>query len=225
VSASRRGRRGSATGGGSPRSRPASIAIRAFAAAAWIGAVPAQVTILDAAARELVAADAQVEVLAADLQFAEGPVWFAKEQALVFSDVRASRLMRWTRERSLVDWLPSEASNGNTLDLEGRLVSCQHGARNVVRQEADGSMTVLADRFDGRAFNSPNDVAIRCDGTIWFTDPTYGLGSRSKEQPGPSSTASTPRPASPRSSSATSTSASRARPEAHPGARRPPAVG
>jgi gluconolactonase len=80
------------------------------------------------------------------------------------------------------DFLTTAKGNGNTLDLQGRLITCQHEARNVVRREADGTWTVLAERFDGKAFNSPNDVAVRNDGTIWFTDPTYGLERRKSEQ-------------------------------------------
>jgi len=144
----------------------------------------AQIAIADAAGAELIAADATVETLCDKLQFCEGPVWIAADRARVFSDIPASKLMRWTAKEGVVEWQASEQANGNTLDLQGRLLSCQHAARNVVRREADGEITVLVDRHDGKRFNSPNDVAVRADGSIWFTDPSYGLGKRAPEQPG-----------------------------------------
>jgi gluconolactonase len=146
--------------------------------------LPAQVELLDPAAKELIAAEAKIDTLSSDLQFCEGPVWLAKEQALVFSDIPAGKLLRWTAKDGVKEWQPSEQSNGNTLDREGRLLTCQHLARNVVRREADGKLTVLAERHDGKLLNSPNDVVVRHDGSIWFTDPTYGLGKRKREQPG-----------------------------------------
>ncbi|MBM4062051.1 MAG: SMP-30/gluconolactonase/LRE family protein [Planctomycetes bacterium] len=148
------------------------------------GLLPAQVVLHEKSAAELIAADAVVEKLSGSLQFAEGPVWLGKEQSLVFSDIPAGKLLRWTAKDSVQDWQKAEQGNGNTLDLDGRLVTCQHGARDVVRREADGKLTVLADRFEGKALNSPNDVVVRHDGTVWFTDPTYGLGKRKQEQPG-----------------------------------------
>ncbi len=147
-------------------------------------ALPAQVSILDPAAKELFAEGAGVETLAADLQFCEGPVWLVEADALLFSDIPANRWLRWTAKDGTRTWKASAGANGNTLDREGRLLSCQHGARNLVRHEADGALTVLAAAFDGKPLNSPNDVVVRADGTIWFTDPTYGLGKRAREQPG-----------------------------------------
>ena len=144
----------------------------------------AQVVLHDKTASELIAADAVVEKLSGALKFAEGPVWREAEQALVFSDIPAGKLLRWTAKDGVQEWQASEQSNGNTIDREGRLISCQHAARNVVRREADGKVTVLADKFEGKLLNSPNDVAVRNDGTLWFTDPDYGLGKRAKEQPG-----------------------------------------
>lgn len=147
-------------------------------------AVPAQVTIHAAGGEAVVAADAVVEKLGGDMQFVEGPVWLAPQRALVFSDIPRGKLMRWTRQGGVVEWLDVEQANGNTLDLQGRLISCQHFGRNLVRHDGDGGLSVLAARCDGLRLNSPNDVAVRNDGTIWFTDPTYGLRQRSKEQPG-----------------------------------------
>jgi gluconolactonase len=94
----------------------------------------------------------------------------------MFSDIPNNRMMRWTPDGTLsVFRAPSNFSNGNTRDREGRLVTCHHGSRSVTRTEHDGSITVLADSFGGRRLNSPNDVVVRSDGTIWFTDPTYGI--------------------------------------------------
>jgi gluconolactonase len=103
------------------------------------------------------------------------PAWFPATKTLVFSDIPNSKLMQWREGDGLSVFRPSESSNGNILDLEGRLVTCQHAGRNVVRTESDGKITVLADKFEGKRFNSPNDVAVRSDGTLWFTDPPWGM--------------------------------------------------
>ena len=125
--------------------------------------------------RQLVAKGAKVEKLAGGMKFTEGPVWLPSEKKLVFSDIPNSKLMQWSEADGLSVYRDSEQANGNILDLQGRIISCQHKARNVIRIEADGRTTLLADRFDGKRFNSPNDVAIRSDGTLWFTDPPWGL--------------------------------------------------
>lgn len=118
---------------------------------------------------------ATVKKLAGGMKFTEGPVWLPKDNKLVFSDIPNSKLMQWNEADGLSVYRESENANGNILDLEGRIISCQHGARNVIRIEADGTTTVLADKFDGKRFNSPNDVAVKSDGTLWFTDPPWGL--------------------------------------------------
>ena len=123
----------------------------------------------------LVKPGAKVKKLASGMKFTEGPVWLPDEKNLVFSDIPNSKLMQWSEADGLSVFRQSENANGNILDLEGRIISCQHGARNVIRIEADGSTTVLADKFEGKRFNSPNDVAVRSDGTLWFTDPPWGL--------------------------------------------------
>ncbi len=123
----------------------------------------------------LVEPGASVKKLAGDLKFTEGPVWLPEEKKLVFSDIPSSQLMQWSESDGLSVYRKSENANGNILDLQGRIISCQHGPRNLIRIEADGSTTILADRFEGKRFNSPNDVAIRSDGTLWFTDPPWGL--------------------------------------------------
>lgn len=123
----------------------------------------------------VVAPGEKVKKLASGMKFTEGPVWLPAEKKVVFSDIPNSKLMQWSEATGLSVFRKSEQSNGNILDLQGRLLSCQHAGRNLVRTEADGKLTVLADRFEGKRFNSPNDAAIRSDGTIWFTDPPWGL--------------------------------------------------
>lgn len=131
----------------------------------------------------LVEPGAKVKKLADGMKFTEGPVWLPAQKMLVFSDIPNSKLMQWKDGEGLSVYRKSEQSNGNILDLEGRLISCQHAARNLVRTEKDGTITVLADKYGGKRFNSPNDVAIRSDGTLWFTDPPWGL-SEAGEIPG-----------------------------------------
>lgn len=151
----------------------------------WCGApLLAQVQILEPAAAALFAVDAKVETLSTKLQFCEGPVWLPTEGALVFSDIPANQWLRWTAADGVVAWKASAGANGNQLDREGRLLSCQHGEGNLVRHEADGKLTVLAALHDGKPLNSPNDLAVRVDGSIWFTDPGYGLGKRPQQQAG-----------------------------------------
>ena len=123
----------------------------------------------------LIELGAKVMKLADGMKFTEGPVWLPNEKKLVFSDIPNSKLMQWSEKGGLSLFRKSENANGNILDLQGRIISCQHGARNVIRIETDGSITVLADKFDGMRFNSPNDIAVRSDGTLWFTDPPWGL--------------------------------------------------
>jgi gluconolactonase len=120
---------------------------------------------------------ARVERLWTGARWAEGPAWFGGGRYLVFSDIPNNRMMRYDEcdGHMSVFRHPSNNSNGNTTDREGRLVSCEHGARRVTRTEHDGSITVLADRFKGKRFNSPNDVVVKSDGSIWFTDPSYGI--------------------------------------------------
>jgi gluconolactonase len=141
-------------------------------------AVPVVLAVAETAAegpKSLVAPGAKVKKLAGGMKFTEGPVWLPSAKKLVFSDIPNSKLMQWKEGDGLSLFRKSEQANGNILDLEGRLITCQHAARNLVRTEKDGSITVLASKFDGKRFNSPNDVAVRSDGTLWFTDPPWGL--------------------------------------------------
>jgi gluconolactonase len=122
-------------------------------------------------------ANAAVERLATGLRWAEGPVWFGDGRYLLCSDIPNNRIVRWTEEtgRLSVFRSPSNNANGNTRDRQGRLVTCEHDARRVTRTEHDGTITVLIDRFQGKALNAPNDVVVKSDGSIWFTDPGYGI--------------------------------------------------
>ena len=111
-------------------------------------------------------------------RWAEGPVWFNDGGYLVWSDIPNNRLLRWTPDQGVgVFRADSNHANGNTRDREGRLVSCEHGGRRVTRTEPDGAVTVIADGYRGKALNSPNDVVVKSDGTVWFTDPSYGINS------------------------------------------------
>jgi gluconolactonase len=123
------------------------------------------------------------ERLATGFQFTEGPVWLP-EGALLFSDIPASRIHRWTPQTGALVWRePSGNSNGLTLDRQGRLVACEHGNRRVSRTAADGTVVTLAECYGGTRLNSPNDVVVRSDGVIYFTDPPYGLDPLPPEQP------------------------------------------
>ena len=135
------------------------------------------VEVLDPSFAKYRVGNANVERLAAGLRWAEGPVYFRDGGYLVWSDIPNNRLMRWTEETGTVSiFRPvSNYTNGNTRDRQGRLISCEHGARRVTRTEYDGTITVLIDRFEGKRLNAPNDAVVHSDGGIWFTDPGYGI--------------------------------------------------
>lgn len=120
---------------------------------------------------------ARLEELHTGCRWTEGPVWFSDHDCLYFSDIPNQRVLRYVAaDNSVSTYLsPSNFANGHTRDRQGRLISCEHGTRRVTRTEADGSITVLADRFEGKKLNSPNDVVVKSDGSIWFTDPSYGI--------------------------------------------------
>ena len=124
----------------------------------------------------LTVGSARLDEIVTGLRWAEGPVWFADLGCLLFSDIPNQRIMRWSEGGgATVFRQPSNFANGHTRDRQGRLVSCEHGARRVTRTEIDGSLTVLADSYQGKRLNSPNDVVVTRDGAVWFTDPTYGI--------------------------------------------------
>lgn len=127
---------------------------------------------------QLILPSAGLEELYSGCRWAEGPVWFPDHDLLIFSDIPNQRMLRYVPDGGVSTFrAPSNFVNGNTRDREGRLISCEHGGRRVIRTEADGSITVLAERFEGKRLNSPNDVVVKSDGTIWFTDPIYGIRS------------------------------------------------
>ena len=131
---------------------------------------------IDQRFRDLTVPIAEVEKLYTGCLWAEGPVWFSDGGYLVWSDIPNNRMLRWTPEMGVdVFRANSDYSNGNTRDRQGRLISCQHGQRRVVRTEVDGTTTVIADSHKGKRLNSPNDVVVKSDGSIWFTDPNYGI--------------------------------------------------
>ena len=118
-----------------------------------------------------------VERLATGTRWGEGPVWFGDGRYLLWSDIPNNRILKWEEETGAVGVFrkPSDFANGNTRDRQGRLVTCLHGGRSVIRTEYDGSITTLIDSFDGKRLNSPNDVVVKSDGSIWFTDPVFGI--------------------------------------------------
>ncbi len=120
---------------------------------------------------------ARVERLWSGARWSEGPAWFGSGRYLVWSDIPNNRMMRYDETDGSVSVFrnPSNNSNGNSVDGQGRLVSCEHLLRRVTRTEHNGSITVIADRHEGKRFNSPNDVVVKSDGSIWFTDPPYGI--------------------------------------------------
>ncbi|KXF92413.1 SMP-30/gluconolactonase/LRE family protein [Phaeobacter inhibens] len=132
---------------------------------------------LDASFNDCFIGHARVERLWTGARWSEGTAWFPAGRYLVWSDIPNDRLMRWDETDGSVSVFraPSNNTNGNTVDAQGRLISCEHLTRRVTRTEHDGRITVLADAHDGKRLNSPNDVIVKSDGSIWFTDPSYGI--------------------------------------------------
>ncbi len=120
---------------------------------------------------------AKVERIATGQRWCEGPVWFGDGRCLLWSDIPNNRIQRWDEETGAVSVFraPSNNANGNTRDRQGRLVTCEHDTRRVTRTEYDGAITVIADSFDGKPLNSPNDIVCHSDGSLWFTDPPFGI--------------------------------------------------
>ncbi|MCF3936530.1 SMP-30/gluconolactonase/LRE family protein [Acuticoccus sp. M5D2P5] len=135
------------------------------------------VDVIDRSFTKLAQGNVYMEKLWTGARWTEGPAYFAAGRYLVFSDIPNNRMMRYDETDGSVSVFrsPSNNTNGNTRDAEGRLVSCEHLGRRVTRTEHDGTITVIADRFEGKRLNSPNDVVVHIDGSIWFTDPTYGI--------------------------------------------------
>jgi gluconolactonase len=120
---------------------------------------------------------AGVERLATGTRWGEGPVWFGDGRYLLWSDIPNDRMLRWDEETGTTSVFrsPSNHANGNTRDRQGRLVTCEHSGRRVTRTEIDGEITVICDSYDGKRLNSPNDIVVKSDGSIWFTDPAFGI--------------------------------------------------
>jgi gluconolactonase len=129
----------------------------------------------DPAFGTFVMGNAPLKRLATGFDWVEGPVWFGDQNCLLFSDIPNNRILRWTEDGVTTFRQPANYTNGHTRDRQGRLVSCEHGGRRVTRTEWDGSLTVIADSYQGKPLNSPNDVIVARDGAIWFTDPHYGI--------------------------------------------------
>lgn len=122
---------------------------------------------------------AGIERIALGTRWGEGPVWFGDQHCLIWSDIPNNRMLRFDEQSNMITVFrqPSNGANGNTRDLQGRLITCEHGGRRVTRTEYDGSITVILDRYEGMRLNSPNDVVVKSDGSIWFTDPPFGIRS------------------------------------------------
>ena len=144
----------------------------------WFGQVEGtDIVVLDPRFKACFAGHVRVERLWSGARWAEGPAWFAAGRYLVWSDIPNNRMMRLVESSGEVSVFrqPSNNSNGNTVDNQGRLVTCEHLTRRVTRTGVDGSISVIADRWNGKRFNSPNDVVVKSDDTVWFTDPAYGI--------------------------------------------------
>lgn len=147
---------------------------------------PAPLRVHDPRVLDLLDAGATVERLGGDARWSEGPLYLPADDAVIWSDIPGDRVLRWTAATGAVtvDRQGVEFTNGRTLDREGRVVECSHGERAVLRREPDGATTVLADRWGGVRLNSPNDVVVRSDGSVWFTDPSYGITQPAEGHPG-----------------------------------------
>src|SRR5690606_7565278 len=135
------------------------------------------IRVLDPRFKRHAIGNAAVERLVTGLRWSEGPVWFGDGRYLLFSDIPNNRMLRWDEQTGATSVFrqPSNNSNGNTRDRQGRLITCEHLTRRVTRTEHNGEITVLIDSYNGKRLNAPNDVVVHSDGSIWFTDPGYGI--------------------------------------------------
>jgi gluconolactonase len=165
-------------GAGAAVAAAASFAPAAFAAWEPSESYPdPAIKVLDPSFAKYKINNAGVERLATGMRWSEGPVWMGDWRCLLWSDIPNNRIMRWDEETGRVGVFrkPSNNANGNTRDRQGRLVTCEHDTRRVTRTEYDGTVTVLIDKFDGKPLNSPNDIVVKSDDSIWFTDPPFGI--------------------------------------------------
>ena len=145
------------------------------------------IEIHDARLLSVLSPESTLERLCGGAEWGEGPVWLDAQQCVLWSDIPNNRMLRWSAADGMTVFrAPAEFTNGNYLDREGRLVSCSHGRRAIERTEADGSVTVLVDRYGAGRLNSPNDLVVKSDGTIWFSDPPYGIASDREGHAAPS---------------------------------------
>jgi gluconolactonase len=159
------------------------LMVSAVAVAAGESASPAKsappkpgIEVVDESFKAVVAPDAEVRQIAKDLKFTEGPTWYGAEKCVLLSDIPADIIYKWTEADGLKVWRqPSHGANGNTVDPQGRLVTCEHSARGITRTGKDGKVETLCTTYQGKKLSSPNDVVVKSDGTIWFTDPPYGV--------------------------------------------------
>ncbi|MFT5895864.1 MAG: gluconolactonase [bacterium] len=132
--------------------------------------------IIDPRFSSLILGNVSLRRIATGFLWTEGPAWIYDQQVLLFSDIPNEKVYRWTLCGTVTTFrCPSNYANGRTLDLQGRIITCEHGTRAVTRIEHDGATRILCDSYNGRQLNSPNDVVVKSDGTIWFTDPSYGI--------------------------------------------------
>lgn len=143
------------------------------------------IEIYDERMRALVQPDSRLEKLATGATWSEGPAYFTEDDSVIWSDIPGNRLLRWSAKDGLSEFLkPAHFQNGHYRDLEGRLVACSHGERAIKRLEKDGTWTTVVSHYNGKKLNSPNDIVVKSDGTIWFTDPDYGLIQPNEGYPG-----------------------------------------
>jgi gluconolactonase len=146
-----------------------------------------RIEVLDERFLKLRIFSSSVEQLFSGMRWAEGPVWFGDGRYLLVSDIPGDRILRWDEASGQVSEFraPSHNANGLTRDRQGRLLSCEHQSRCITRTEYDGRITVLADRFDGKRLNSPNDITCQSNGAVWFTDPPFGISGDWEGDPAP----------------------------------------
>ncbi|MDO5054349.1 SMP-30/gluconolactonase/LRE family protein [Pasteurella oralis] len=147
----------------------------------------AKIEVYDQRFYQLVGTEAKLEELFDKAIWAEGPIWLAKQQAVVFSDVKGNTMYRWSAQQGTeIFRQPSQFANGNAVDAEGNLITCEHGRRAISLTDQTGNIRLLVNKLDGKQLNSPNDVVVKSDGTIWFTDPPYGILSDAEGKKSPS---------------------------------------